>query len=116
MCDTLSIKRGDQFTKEIVFTDNIGEPIDITWCTVYFTIREEGSVWDNDDTNALIQKDVTSHTDAVNGKTSVFLSSTDTDQDIWSYLWEVQIKFPNNDIRSTDTATVNIVQDLTKRN
>lgn len=115
MFNIREIKRWDQYNKAVEFSDNLGAPVDITGATVYFTVRTESTIWDADDTTAIIQKDVTLHSDAINWKTTIPLTSTDTDQTPWDYLWEIQIKFSSGDIRTTNTDTIRIVQDLTKR-
>mgnify|MGYP001431458292 CR=1 FL=1 len=71
---------------ELTFTG-----IDLTGATVYFTVKTAA---DNDatDSTALIKKDITSHTDAVNGATEIVLTPTDTDIAVGKYKYDIKLK------------------------
>ena len=53
-----------------------GIVVDLTGWTIYFTVKEKVS---DSDINANIKKTITSHLDAVNGKSLIELTPTDTD-------------------------------------
>ncbi len=73
---------------ELIFTkDGIAQ--DITGWTVYFTVKE--NMQDSDE-NAKIKKAITSHTDAVNGKTTINLTTEDTDLEAKSYYYSIDVK------------------------
>lgn len=62
--------RGDTQRYKLTLKDvSTGTPIDLTGATIWFTMKPAIT---DDDTNAVIQKQVTSHTDAV--KNHCFLS------------------------------------------
>ena len=109
----LTIYRGDSKTYSLSFTDGTN-PINITGYTIFFTVK---AVTDNatDDTNALITKTVTSHTDAANGLTSVVLSSTDTDIIVGSHLYDFQYKTDTGEIATIEKGTYQVLEDVTKR-
>ena len=71
---------------ELTFTG-----IDLTGATVYFTVKTAA---DNDatDSTALIKKDITSHTDAVDGATEIVLPPTDTDIAVGKYKYDIKLK------------------------
>ena len=56
----IEIQRGDTYTRDLVFTDDNGDPFDLTSWTVYVTVRkftglnQRGAA--NNDTDALIHK------------------------------------------------------------
>ena len=70
---------------------------------------------DEDDENAIIQKTITSHSDPTEGTTTLELDEADTNQPIGDYLYDIQIKWSNWDIKSIEKQTFSILQDVTKR-
>lgn len=108
-------KRWDQFTTTVNIKDDNGDAVDITWATVYFTVREKQHPIATTDDDAIITKDITEHTDPANGETELELTSSDTDIDPGDYYREIQVKFASWDIISTTTSKLIVVQDLTKR-
>lgn len=111
----MKIKRWDQFSTAIRFKNKeTWLAIDITWCTVYFTVREEKSSVSTDDTGAKIAKVITTHSNPTEWETSFQLTKTETDIVPRDYFYELQVKFTNWDILSTETWILTIVQDLTK--
>jgi hypothetical protein len=63
-----------------------GQVQDITGYTIYFTVKEKLS---DGDTGAIISQDITSHIDALNGKTVIELSKDDTDLEPGSYFYDI---------------------------
>lgn len=59
-------------------TKTILEPVDITDWSVYYLVKKTLKDLDED---AIIEKVITNHIDALNGKTIVELSSADTDHE-----------------------------------
>ena len=45
----LLIKQGDDFTKTLTVTDDAGDAVDITGCTLTFHLRAPGAAVDDDD-------------------------------------------------------------------
>ena len=108
----LTIIKGDTTSISVTFTDSDGAAIDITGTTIFFTVKNDTG---KDDTYAVIQKNVTSHSDPTNGITAIPLSSTETNVKAGTYSWDLQIKYSNGDIQSITPGTCNIVQDITNR-
>ena len=113
----LTFKRWDQFNTTVTLRNSDGTPTNITWCTVYFIIRDTSNPDSPNDTDDSVKltKDITSHTDAVNWVTQIQFLSTDTDIEPWQYFREIQVKFGNDDIYSSATWTITINNDLNKR-
>lgn len=112
MNDTkLTIVRGDTKTYKLVFRNSSGIPVDITGWTVYFTVKENLSQTDD---QALISKNVTSHTDPANGETSIVLSSTDTDH-VGNYIYDIQYKNTLDEIHTILEGILSFSKDITRR-
>lgn len=111
--NNLSIIRGDDKYYNLTFTDGTGSAIDITNWTIYFTVKSNLS--DTDDSNALIQKDVSSHTDPTNGKTRVHLTHGDTDLTKGDYYYDIQVKKDNGDIITVVNGIFEVAYDVTRR-
>lgn len=106
----LSVYRGDDRTYTLTFKDDDAVAIDITGCTVYFTVKE----YDTDaDSDAKITKTVTSHTDAANGITQVSLSDSDTDLTVKNYFYDIQLKDSAGLITTCAKDSFKVLQDVT---
>ena len=95
-------------------TLNLDFAFDITGYTVFFTVKSKTDTA-TDDSSALIQKTVSSHTDAVNGQTSIDLTETDTRIDPGKYVYDIQAKDADGNISSTVAQDIEFVADITKR-
>ena len=84
----LYIKRGDSATIDLTFTDDDGNAINITGSTIYFTAKSDLSL---DDSEAELQVEVTSHTDASNGLSNIPISGNDTDITAGKYYFDIQL-------------------------
>ena len=73
-CQHLIIIKGTTPSYELEFTED-EVAIDITGWTIYFTVKE--NITDSD-ANAKINKKITSHTDAENGKSLITLTKIET--------------------------------------
>lgn len=73
-------------------TDGNGDPVAITGSTVYFTVKEDEYDTNASDTNALIQKTITSHTDAAGGITGWQLDDSDTYIEPGKYYFDVVVE------------------------
>lgn len=111
----LEIIRGDTETLSFVFTDENEEPFDLTDGTIFFTIKD---ISDNSDSDnyALITKEQTVHTDAVNGLSEIELSATET-RELLANEYKADIQFIGSDskIKSTKEFKVFVFNDVTKR-
>lgn len=110
---TLTVTRGDNATYTLTITDS-GGAVDITGYTIYFTVKRKTDAR-KDDNEALISKNVTSHTNAVGGITDVVLLNTDTEIDVGSHKFDFQMKSATDAITTLLTGTFRVVDDVTKR-
>lgn len=75
-CVNFHVFKKTTMNYELRFKEN-GIPKDITGWTIFFTVKEKiGDV----DANAKINHDLTTHQDALNGKTVIELTQIDTDR------------------------------------
>ena len=105
-------KRGDTVTLQLTFKDSDGNAIDITNYTVFFTLKNNKS--DSDD-DAIIKKDVTSHSDPTNGITTITLSAAETDDLLGSYWYDIQYKTGAGVIKTVVIGTYIFEEDVTIR-
>ena len=87
-CRNLVIFRNTSKSFQLNFTENNGNPKDITGWTIYFTVKEK---MEDSDGLAKISKDITSHYDAKGGKTLISLETDDTDLK-GNYYYDVKFK------------------------
>jgi len=110
----LEIIRGDTTNITLTITDQDGVAIDLTDSTVYFTAKP---AFDDDalDAEAVITKEVTSHTDPTNGITVIPLTASDTDIETGIYYYDVQVKDAAGAIFSLPARQLKVVEDVTRR-
>jgi len=106
---SIDIKRGDTWSRQLIFTDENNLPIDITGYTIRFTAKEKIS---DADVDAVFAKVITVHEDAVNGISQLELSKTDTDLDAGSYLFDVQITTDEEEVYTVLEGLINISRDI----
>ena len=86
MVDRTIYNKNDRSFPYRVWNSTTRKYVNITDWTIWFTVKTNKT--DTDD-NALILKKITSHTDAVNGLTTVSLSNSDTDLDAGTYYYDL---------------------------
>lgn len=84
--------------------------VDLTGATVSLTVKRD---YDDDqtDSSAVIARDVTSHDDAANGKTTVVLTPADTDVTPDSYVYDIRLKKSSGDMTTVATGKC-VVRDV----
>lgn len=85
----ISLDQGDDETFAITRQDSDGNAKSISGYTFWLTIKNDYS---DSDADAAVQKTVTSHTDAANGKTEIDLTSSDTGDLSGNYFYDIQEK------------------------
>ena len=90
MAEILEIQRGNPLSTVITVTDEDGNAYDLTGKTVFFTVKNQDDNED-DDTDALIEAEITSHSDPTGGITVLELDDTDTDIALGDYKWDLRI-------------------------
>lgn len=108
----LEIYRGDSKTYTLTFTDGDGAAIDITGWTIFFTAKRLES---DADADAVITKDVTSHTSPTEGLSAITLSATDTNVNPKKYYYDIQVKKDDGSIITLTKDKLEILTDITRR-
>lgn len=103
--------RGDNYALDIQITNEADEAIDLTNCTVFFTVKR--TVLDTD-AMALISVDVTSHSSPTTGETSIPLTSTQTDL-VGEFEYDIKIKTAGGVITSVIKDKIIFVDHVTIR-
>ena len=113
------ITRGDDYKRPLEFVDKNDNPIDITGATVYFTLRKcipSSDIITDNDSDVILKKDITVHTDPVNGKTELVLTDEDTNGlELGKYFYDIQLKKANGEIKTIIKGQLKIVWDITRR-
>jgi len=108
----INLIRGDSSSIAFELTTD-GVPTSLVGSTVSFTVKptlaDEAT-----DATAVIQVDVTSHTDPTNGKTVIPLSSTDTDIEPGTYYYDIQVN-NGSTIVSIPARRLTVSADVTRR-
>ena len=106
-----SFYRGDDFTMDLTIRDNEGFRVDLTNCTVFFTIKENKT--DSDDEAILATDDGGGGNNE--GETKIEISSTESDIDPGTYYYDFQLVDSNNKVATLLSGTVEVLHDITKR-
>lgn len=112
------ITRGDDVSFISSFFEDDGSPKDITGWTIFFTVKTKKDYFSStDDTNAVISKTITSHTDAVGGKTAITLSNADTDVTPDQYYYDIQYLDGSGKVKTVKGAPFlfTVIGDVTRR-
>lgn len=108
----LDIMRGDTWSRTLYFQDIKGAAYDITGWTIFFTAKAE---IDDPDSSAVISKTITTFSNPTAGEADIELTSTDTNQEIGSYVYDIQVKTLSGDIITVMEGIMNISKDVTTR-
>jgi len=110
--DTITINRGDTYSRTINLKDSSGTLIDATGYSIYFTIRKVVAATSaSTDTDAIITKTISGEASGVHELT---LTSSDTNVDAAKYLYDIQIKKSDNTIISSTSAYFVVNGDVTR--
>lgn len=112
MVNDLNIYRGDDKSWTLTFKDSSGTAINITGYTVFFTVKKNKSDVEDD---ALITKDITSHSDAGNGQTTLSITNTESAIAVGEYWYDIQTKDGSGNINTVVVGNFNVLQDVTVR-
>jgi hypothetical protein len=108
----INIIRRDDTTITTTCKDSSGNPIDITGYSVFFTVKSEPNQPDSD---ALISKKVTSHSNPTQGITHITLTHDDTNIDEGDYIYDFQLVTPGGAVSSSQRDTITVTNDITIR-
>lgn len=105
--------RGDSWEYTLSFTNNDGSKINITGWKIYFTLKKY--VWKSDE-DADLKEDITEHSNPLEGKTKITLTTEDTKNlGIGVYNFDVQVKRADETILTVLKGTLEILLDITRR-
>lgn len=108
----ITLFRGDDVTFTVQVNDNSNTGIDITGCALFFSVKVNST---DSDTDALISKKVTSHTDPTAGTTAISLSATDLNIKPGTYYYDFQLVDTGGLVTTYSVGRFIIMQDITNR-
>ena len=94
------------------FRDKYQNEIDITGYTIFVTIKE--NISDTDD-NVVIKKDITSHTNAVAGRSKIEFTPADMSTFVGNFIYSIAIKTDTGNIYTVSEGSVCIKKELSDR-
>ena len=103
--------KGDTDPLNVTIRYKSGGIFDLTGCIVFFTVKR--NIQDAD-TKALISKNITSHTDPTNGKTSITLLASDVDY-VGDFFYDLKVKTSGGIITSVFKDSFCLVDHVTIR-
>jgi hypothetical protein len=107
----LSVIKNTTNTWTITFTNNGGVQ-DITGWTVFFTVKKNYS---NTDTQAVISKTISIHTNPTQGITQLVLTPTDTNISAGTYLYDIGFIDNSNNRSFSSPDNFTILNNVTQR-
>ena len=111
MTNLPDLHRGDTDKYLLTFQDKPGNPVDITGTTIWFTIKVNCTF---DDINASLQKKITTHTDALNGKSEIDLTHDDTNNlSPGIYYYDIQL-VDGDEVTTVLYGNIRILPDVTR--
>lgn len=113
MSEIITIPRGTDYTIPVTLSTG-GVAYNLTGATIFFTAKKYKDAA-ADDSLAVITKDVTSHTDPVNGISEIILTSTQTDVAEGEYECDVRIKTSTGKVHNTTPKVLKIGRAVTRR-
>lgn len=91
-------------------------PRTLSGATVYFTVKAGSYSASATDTDALIKKDITSHTNAAQGQTSIDLTNADTNiRPSSSYHYDVKVKETSGKVYLAQSGICSVTASPTNR-
>jgi len=88
--------KGDTYSIDLTIQTALGEAVDLTGATVFFTVKR--NIQDTD-AKALISKTVTSFTSPTTGDVAITLTANDVDY-VGEFYYDIKVKFTSGIISS----------------
>jgi len=103
-CGDIYLRKGDSHEISLNFytDEEKSVPKNITGSTLYFTVKSGPDAASN-----VFQKTVTEHSDAENGQASISITSSDTDIDVGTYYYDIQINLASGEVHTIFPASPN---------
>lgn len=112
----IEINRWDTKTIQVKFKDKDGNAVNISWCSVYMTVRKKETLNDADDSRVLFQKKITNHTNPGWWITEIPLGIAESSKPAGRYFYDFQIVYTTLEVNSTKVDEFIINHDSTKTN
>lgn len=112
--NSIKLIRGDDASLNITFKNQAGEVINLTGYSVRFTVKREKDLAVDDDTQAVISKNITEIPNPTLGVLTLTLTNTETDLPIGAYVWDLQLKSSTGVISSTQKGSLEVINDVSK--
>ncbi len=94
----ITVNRGTTYARTIQYKED-GVAANITGSTILFTVKAAESDLDSTDSTALVQKDVTVHTNPTAGISTITLNPSDTrDIEPGNYYYSIKIDKASDDV------------------
>ena len=102
---------GDTKVITLTLTDQDDQPINLTGATVYLTIKKSAR---DADTEAVLQKTVTTHSSPTTGETVINISPADTrDKKAGKYYYDIQLTEAEGKVTTINIGRWELLQDIT---
>ena len=112
---TLTVVRGTNFEIPLAFQTPEGGPLSLVGCVVYITAKAKTDD-DVTDSAAVFKKDVSVHTNAAGGLTSVLAEPADTDASRpGDYFYDIEVKDGAGRVTSFGTGKFTLKGEMTRR-
>lgn len=110
----LSIIKGNSKNYRLKFELTSGEPVDITDYTVFFTVKKNVN---QTDSQAIIAKTNTVHSDPTNGVTIISVTTSDSNVQPGVYLYDIgYVNSAGTSKKTTDPEKFEVIGNVTRRN
>jgi len=106
------VYKGDDKTWTLNIKNSSGSAVDITGWTIFFTAKTNKT--DTDD-NAIIKKEVSTHTNPTQGISSLTLTNSDTNVTAKTYWYDIQAVDGSNNVHTFGVGQFEVKQDVTTR-
>ena len=109
----MKLKRGNPYSKSVLITDSAGNALDLTGRTIFCSVKK---LTDNadDDSLAVITKEITEHTSPTEGQSVIMFLATDTDIDPGIYKCDLKV-YGEGFNANCDTFYIEIERTVTER-
>ena len=114
MSSKITIQKGNPYTATITVTNKSGTAYNLTDKKVFFTIKSRDD-HKQDDKSAILKKDITIHTNASAGITTLSLTASDTVIDLGTYKSDFRVYASSGTQLNTVTILCDVVDIVTKR-
>lgn len=108
----LEIIRRDDTELQFTFKDADENPVNLTGCTVFFTVKRRK---DDTEAEALIAVEEAVFASPASGVAIIELSRTETDIPAGLYYFDVQLRDSSNKISSSSVGQFRVTEDITIR-